>query len=84
MVEVIQALRDRELEPIHDRKSWGDWIVFPGYDTVVSIESIRGFARSATIEHADPEETELVNDILSAFGSLGWWGTEGDEQFALA
>jgi hypothetical protein len=84
LVEVIQVLRDRKLEPLHDHKSWGDWIVFPGYDTVVSIESIRGLARSATIEHADPEETELVNDILAAFGKLGWWGREGDEEFALA
>jgi len=84
MVEVIQALRDRKLEPLHDHKSWGDWIVFPGYDTVISIESLRGLAKSATIEHADPEETELVNDILAAFGSLGWWGREGDEEFQLA
>jgi hypothetical protein len=84
MVEVIQALRERKLEPLHDHKSWGDWIVFPGFETVISIESMRGLARSATIEHADPEETELVNDILAAFGTLGWWGREGDEEFQLA
>ena len=44
--EVVLALKGEKLSARHDKKSWGDWIVFEGKETVVSIESQRGLARS--------------------------------------
>ena len=50
ITEVLSALRKQHLEPRHEKKSWGDWIHFEGYSTVISIESNRGLSRSATVE----------------------------------
>lgn len=83
--EVLQALRKQHLEPRHDSKTWGDWIHLEGYTTVISIESMRGLTRAATIEHGDGEEDgEPSASILRAFGRLGWHGIDGDGEFELA
>ncbi|RYD25379.1 MAG: hypothetical protein EOP87_24520, partial [Verrucomicrobiaceae bacterium] len=58
ITEVLAALRKQDLEPRHEKKSWGDWIHLEGYTTVISIESNRGLSRSATIEHGEGEEEE--------------------------
>lgn len=82
--EVLTAFRKEKLEPRHEKKSWGDWIHFEGFQTVVSIESIRGLTSSATVEHAEDEEnSEPGTSILRAFGKLGWTGIDDDGEFML-
>lgn len=84
MSEVLSSLRKEELEPRHEKKSWGDWIYLEGYTTVISIEANRGLCGSATIEHGEGEEDgEPIDSILRAFGRLGWMGVDDDGEFAL-
>jgi hypothetical protein len=84
MSEVLAALRKQDLEPRHEKKSWGDWIHLESYRTVISIESNHGLASAATIEHAeDEEEGEPGDSILRAFGSLGWYGIDDDGEYPL-
>ncbi len=80
--EVLLALRQQKTQPKHEKKHWGDWIHFAGQQTVVSIESMRNLARSATIEGLDDEE-ELRDAILTAFRKLGWWGEDEDGPYPL-
>ena len=82
--EVLSALRKQDLEPRHEKKSWGDWIHLEGYTTVISIESNRGLSRSATIEHGEGEEQEEpIPSIFRAFGHIGWRGIDDDGEFEL-
>ncbi len=82
--EVLAALRKEDLVPRHEAKNWGDWIYIESYQTVISIESVRGLTRSATIEHGEGEETDdPIPAILRAFGKLGWHGIDEDGEFAL-
>ena len=83
ITEVMQALRNEKLKPRHDKKSWGDWIHFEGYQTVISIESMRGLARSATIEYAEGEDDDLELKMISAFRSLKWYGMDEDGEYLL-
>lgn len=84
ITEVLAALRKQHLEPRHEKKSWGDWIHFESYRTVISIESNRGLSRSATVEHAEGEETdEPIPSIFRAFGQIGWHGIDDDGEFEL-
>ncbi len=81
--EVVSALKSQKLGAVHDKQSWGDWINLDGYQTVISIESMRGLTRSATIELSedDPEEVELK--ILAAFRKLGWYSVDEDGEYQL-
>lgn len=82
--EVLAALRKMKLEPRHDAKSWGDWIHFEGYKTVISIESMRGLTSNATIEHAEDEQDgEPASSILKAFAKLGWQGVDEEGNYPL-
>jgi len=84
ITEVLTALRKEHLDPRHEAKSWGDWITFQSYSTVISIEVNHGLSRAATVEHGDGEEDgEPVNSILRAFGKLGWNGIDDDGEFSL-
>ncbi len=80
--EVILAFKSEKLSAKHDKQSWGDWIVFEGKTTVVSIESIRGLAGSATIEEGEGEE-ETVSAIIRAFRNLKWDGEDEDGRYCL-
>jgi hypothetical protein len=81
--EVCDALRKQKLEPRHEAKNWGDWIHLEGYRTVISIESMRGLTRSATVEQADDDSEEILPTILRAFGALGWYGIDEDGEYPL-
>lgn len=81
--EVMVALRSKQLEPKHEKKDWGDWITFSGKQTVISIESMRGLASSATIEHAEEDGDEINLKILSAFAKIGWMGLDEEGEFRL-
>lgn len=83
ITEVLVALRSKKLDPRHQKKDWGDWITFPEKQTVISIESIRGMASSATVEHAEEDGDEINGLILAAFGKLGWMGSDEDGEFHL-
>ena len=83
ITEVILALRSKKLEPKHEKKDWGDWITFPGKQTVISIESMRGLASSATVEHAEEDGDDINTQILSAFAKLGWMGSDEEGGFRL-
>ncbi|MDC1406255.1 hypothetical protein N8314_01760 [Akkermansiaceae bacterium] len=83
ITEVILALRSKKLEPKHEKKDWGDWITFSGKQTVISIESMRGLASSATVEHAEDDGDDINMQILSAFGKLGWMGSDEEGEFRL-
>lgn len=83
--EILNSLKKEHIEARLDAKSWGDWIHLEDYKSVISIESNRGLSTSATIEHAEGEESgELVNGIFRAFGRLGWIGVDEDGEFSLA
>ena len=81
--EVVNALRNEGFEARHDKKNWGDWIQLIGCETVISIESMRGLARMATVEasESDPEDVEVR--IFTAFGTLGWFGSDEDGEYPL-
>ena len=81
--EVLQALRDQGLKPVHDKKSWGDWISLKPYETVISIDSQRGLTRNATLEIEEAEEDELELKLIEAFRTLGWWGIDEDGEYQL-
>ncbi len=83
ITEVMVALCDQKLEPRHEKKAWGDWITFTGKQTVISIESMRGLASSATVEHTESDGDEINERILAAFGKLGWLGSDEDGEFRL-
>jgi len=84
LAEVMAALRKEYLDPRHVKKSWGDWINFECYDTVISIEVNHGLSGSATIEHGEGEESgEPIDSILRAFGRLGWHGVDDDGEYPL-
>ena len=49
---------------------------------VICIESTGGLCSAATIEHGDGDEDgEPVTSILSAFGTLGWYGVGEDGEY---
>lgn len=83
ITEVMIALRSQKLEPKHEQKDWGDWISFSGQQTVISIESMRGLASSATVEHTESDGDAINQQILSAFGQLGWLGSDEEGEFRL-
>ena len=83
ITEVIVALRNQKLEPKHEKKDWGDWITFTAKQTVISIESMRGLASSATVEHAEDDGDEINMQILAAFGKLSWYGSDEEGEFRL-
>lgn len=83
ITEVVSALRSKGLEPTHDKKSWGDWINLTGHQTVISIESQRGLARSATVELDEGDADDLLPTILAAFAKLGWMGIDEDGPYQL-
>lgn len=80
--EVVLALKEQKLSAKHDRKNWGDWIVFGGQQSVISIESQRGLAGSAIIEEAEGED-EFIGKIIAAFRQLGWEGEDEDGRYPL-
>ena len=80
--EVVLALKEEKLSARHDKQNWGDWIVFEAKETVISIESQRGLARSATIEGAEGED-ELESLIVAAFRKLGWEGEDEEGRYPL-
>ena len=81
--EVLDALGSQNLTPRHEKKSWGDWIHLEDYRTVISIESMRGLTRSATIEGSDEDAEDPTPVILRAFGKLGWYGIDEDGEYPL-
>jgi len=83
ITEVLSALKSQKLVPKHDKKDWGDWIYLKGYQTVISIESMRGLAKSATLEFAEGEDDALELKLIAAFRSLGWYGTDEDGEYPL-
>lgn len=80
--EVVLTLKDLKLPARHDKQSWGDWIVFEGRETVISIESNRGLASSAIIEEAEGED-ELSGQVMAGFRKLGWEGEDEDGRYPL-
>jgi len=82
--EVLDALSSHKLIPRHELKSWGDWICLEDYRTVISIESVRGLTRSATIETDDADADDPTPAILRAFASLGWHGLDEDGIYPLS
>lgn len=83
ITEVLVALKDQKLKPSHDKQDWGDWITFSGKQTVVSIESMRGLASSATIEFVEEDGYEMQDKIYRAFAKLGWMGSDEEGEFRL-
>ena len=83
ITEVVLALRSQKLEPKHEKKDWGDWITFSGKQSVISIESMRGLASSATVEHAEEDGEDINMKILAAFAKLGWMGSDDEGEFRL-
>ena len=79
----MEALRTQGLDPSHEKKNWGDWINLRGHQTVISIESMRGLARSATVEHDDGDADDLLPAIFAAFAALNWMGCDEDGEYAL-
>ncbi|MBK1833486.1 hypothetical protein [Roseibacillus ishigakijimensis] len=80
--EVLFALKEQKLPVRHDKQNWGDWLVFERAETVISIDSQRGLASSATIEEAEGED-EIAGKIIAAFRQLGWEGEDEDGRFQL-
>ena len=81
--EVMSALEKQGLSPRHDKKTWGDWINFGGADTVISIESVRGLSRMATVETGERDPEDVEDSIMAAFRSLGWYGSDEDGEYQL-
>lgn len=85
LAEILAELRKENLDPLHEAKSWGDWINLECYNTVISIEVNHGLSGSATIEHGEGEDDgEPIDSILRAFGRLGWHGLDDDGEYPLA
>lgn len=82
--EVVGALKKQKLEARHEAKDWGDWIHLEGSETVISIESMRGLASTATIEHAEEEPNDPRLAIFAAFHQLGWVGVDEDGEYPLS
>jgi len=80
--EVVAALKSAKLKPSHQKKDWGDWIVFEGLQTVISIESMRSLTTNATIEEAEGEDDALIK-VIAAFRKLGWYGEDEDGPYQL-
>ena len=80
--EVVNAMNEAGLDARHDKQNWGDWIVFANKDTVISIESMRGLASSATVEDTEDEE-ELSLAIIAVFRTLKWDGEDEDGRYSL-
>lgn len=83
LTEVMNALKKEKLDPRHQAKNWGDWIVFPTSSTVISIESQRRLTTRATVETEGDEPCEITSEILSAFRQLGWVGEDEDGTYEL-
>lgn len=84
LAEILSSLRKEDLEPRHESKSWGDWIHFESYSTVISIECNHGLSSAATIEHGEGEDDgEPIDSIIRAFGRLGWHGSDEDGDYPL-
>lgn len=81
--EVLTALELQGLDAHHDKKTWGDWITLRGAESVISIESLRGLARMATVEAAEADPDEVGEKVLAAFASLGWHGSDEDGEYPL-
>lgn len=81
--EVVSSLKAQKLRATHDKQSWGDWINFEGYQTVISIESMNGLTRSATIELSETDPDTLLTKITQAFAKLGWYGIDEDGEYKL-
>ena len=81
--EVLKELRAQKLKPVHEAKNWGDWINFPGHETVISIESVRGLTRHATVEPSPDDPDSLEISIISAFRKLGWYASDEDGEYQL-
>ena len=79
ITEVILALRSKKLEPKHEKKDWGDWITFPDMQTVISIESMRGLASSATVEHAEEDGDEGGEELGGDDEVVGGKSDGGEE-----
>ena len=80
--EVVLALNSQKLEAHHNKQNWGDWIEFKEKKTVISIESNRGLASSATIEEVEGED-EVFGRIITAFRKMGWEGEDEDGRYPL-
>jgi hypothetical protein len=81
--EVMNALEKQGLSPRHDKKAWGDWINFGGADTVISIESVRGLSRMATVEPGERDSEDIQDSIIAAFRALNWYGSDEDGEYQL-
>ena len=81
--EVVSALKKQKLEARLDSQNWGDWIHLEGCTTVISIESMRGLTRNATVEHGEDERNDPTLAILAAFHKLGWVGIDEDGEYPL-
>ena len=80
--EVVTALKKQHLNATHENAVWGDWINFPGKQTVISIESQNGLTTKATIEQAEGED-EIYSACIDAFRKLGWQGNDADGLYNL-
>jgi hypothetical protein len=81
--EVVDSLNAKKLKARHEAKDWGDWIHLAGSATVISIESMRGLAATATIEHGEDEPRDPRLAIFEAFHELGWVGVDEDGEYPL-
>jgi len=81
--EVVASLNGQKLNARHDKQDWGDWIHLEARQTVISIESMRGLTRSATIELSESDPESLLPKITSAFTKLGWYGSDEDGEYKL-
>ncbi|MEM9081262.1 MAG: hypothetical protein AAGC74_11290 [Verrucomicrobiota bacterium] len=81
--EVVSALKKAGLEAKHNKANWGDWIVFGGKETVVSIESLHGGLTTAATVEASEGEDELEEKIVGVFRKMGWEGEDEDGRYPL-
>lgn len=83
ITEVVEALKTEGLKASHDSQDWGDWILLANDPTVISIESINGLSREATVEFPDDPSDRTRSKIEKAFKNLGWQGIDEDGLFPL-
>lgn len=81
--EVLSAIRRQGVKAEHDEKSWGDWINLEGFKTVVSIESVRGLTRHATLEIDESDPVDLEYKLVAAFRELKWYASDEDGEYQL-